>query len=468
MALKSNRFSLSKFLPHSPKPVPVTVIAGDLVDERLANTFVWRHGDGFVVRSVSLTSTSGVPPDLFDVTDGLLLILVSPSVSDSRWLRDVVEGWWERQSPDSLCFGLTDGSIQWSPVTRRLDPTATTALPRALDTLFEDEPSWVDLRGSRDRSDFKLNDLRALERLPRQSRWHAFFSPGWASVLDLMGGFSSPAGEAREKETVYLGASSPRRVSRGTEFTARFVAYQFVLEAQIEEILQGLSPRSERHLGMKYCNWREGTSVLVALSGRGVDVAQKEQSFCWNGGFNVLEFDCEVGLAATERVTVLKFDVIVSGVAVAGLRVDLEICDGIDGTPEVRRSRAQTARSAFASYASQDRLRVLDRIAELEKMIHLDVFLDCLSLHPGDEWKPELARCIQARDLFMLFWSKHAADSEWVRWEWQTALREKGLSAIDPHPLDPPDEAVPPAELQSLHFGDKYMLIRRGFAASGG
>src|SRR5262249_19606187 len=164
--------------------------------------------------------------------------------------RDVVEGWWKRQSPDSLCFGLTDGFIQWSPVTRRLDPTATTALPRALDALFEDEPCWIDLRGSRDRLDFKLDELRALARLPRESRWHAFFAPGWASVLDLMGGVSSPAGEAREKETVYLGASSPRRISRGTEFTARFVAYQFALEAQIEEILQGLSPRSERHLGM--------------------------------------------------------------------------------------------------------------------------------------------------------------------------------------------------------------------------
>src|SRR5262249_54574606 len=157
------------------------------------------------------------------------------SVSESRWLRDVVEGWSKLQSPDSLCFGLTDGSILWNPVTRRLDPAATTALPRVLDALFEDEPSWVDLRGSRDRSDFKLDDLRALARLPLQSRWHAFFAPPRASVLDLLGGFSSRAGEAREKETVYLGASSPRRISRGTEFTARFVAYQFALDAQIEE-----------------------------------------------------------------------------------------------------------------------------------------------------------------------------------------------------------------------------------------
>jgi len=70
---------------------------------------------------------------------------------------------------------------------------------------------------------------------------------------------------------------------------------------------------------------------------------------------------------------------------------------------------------------------------------------------------------IEERELFLLFWSIYAKQSEWVTWEWRTALRQKGLSGIDPHPLDPVFEAEPPEELKALHFGDPYMLVRKAF-----
>jgi hypothetical protein len=44
-----------------------------------------------------------------------------------------------------------------------------------------------------------------------------------------------------------------------------------------------------------------------------------------------------------------------------------------------------TAHSAFASYAAADRPRVLDRVAELVNVASIDVFVDCLSLHPGEK-----------------------------------------------------------------------------------
>jgi len=45
--------------------------------------------------------------------------------------------------------------------------------------------------------------------------------------------------------------------------------------------------------------------------------------------------------------------------------------------------------------------------------------------------------------------------------EWRTALKEKGLDAIEPQPLVPSQEAPPPEELKDLHFNDAYMLIRK-------
>jgi hypothetical protein len=86
----------------------------------------------------------------------------------------------------------------------------------------------------------------------------------------------------------------------------------------------------------------------------------------------------------------------------------------------------------------------------------IDVLLDCLSIRPGEEWKPRLQREIVDRDIFWLFWSRHANDSEWVEWEWRTALAKKSIAGIQPHPLEPAELAPPPKELANLQFGAMY------------
>src|SRR5712692_1516990 len=113
--------------------------------------------------------------------------------------------------------------------------------------------------------------------------------------------------------------------------------------------------------------------------------------------------------------------------------------------------------------SSADRQRVLDRVAAVTMSAGLDVFFDCLSLHPSEEWKLRLAAEIKKRDLFLLFWSIEAKDSQWVSWEWHKALDEKGISAMQIQPLQTGREAPPPEELKELHFGDPYMLARRAY-----
>jgi len=183
--------------------------------------------------------------------------------------------------------------------------------------------------------------------------------------------------------------------------------------------------------------------------------------FVWDGKYELLEFDVKVPESAPQIETVLKFDVSISDIVVARLRLDLAI-----SRSAAKQERAfvstEPAKTAFASYSSKDRPRVLDRIAEIKKN-GIDVFLDCLSLHPGEEWKPRLESEIKNRELFLLFWSANAKASEYVTWEWKTALSAKGIGFIDPHPLEPVSEAEPPDELKSLHFGDPHMLIRKAY-----
>ena len=166
---------------------------------------------------------------------------------------------------------------------------------------------------------------------------------------------------------------------------------------------------------------------------------------------------------AADGTVVLKFDILIDGIVVSRLRLDVEISSRAAGGEQAT-VVAEPAHTAFASYSSADRDRVLDRVAAVRIAAGLDIFLDCLDLRPSEEWKPQLDAEIKKRDIFLLFWSTHAKESPWVAWEWQTALHDKGKEQMQIHPLEP--NVKPPEELADLHFGDVYMWVRTGYEAT--
>jgi hypothetical protein len=267
--------------------------------------------------------------------------------------------------------------------------------------------------------------------------------------------------EAHAAQPVQLGTSAPAACRPGDEFTARFIAYPPGDEAEVDALLKKLSPRSESLLGLQHCMWKPGTTVRVGLSGKGLVMDPPVQDFIWQGERHLLNFDVTVPGTCAEGVVVLKFDVSIDDITVARLRQDLEIRAGADKA-SVRSTDAQAATTAFASYSSVDRQRVLDRVAALRISAGMDIFLDCLSLHPGEHWEPRLEDEIRRRDLFLLFWSRPASESKWVEWEWRKALADGKKDDMEIHPLD--NGIMPPPELSDLHFADPAMAVR---AASG-
>jgi hypothetical protein len=261
-------------------------------------------------------------------------------------------------------------------------------------------------------------------------------------------------------EPVFLGASLPYSIAKENEFTARFLAYVQSAEKELAELAAKLSPRANLIAGIQKTTWLTGAEVTVICSGEHLMVSEPESKFRWNGRSQIVEFDVKASAdAPADTVTVLKFDVRIDNFPIARLRIDIEI-RGNKITHGTREIRGEPLPTAFASYASEDRLRVLDRVSEIRKN-GVDIFMDCLSLNPGEEWKPRLEKEIIGRKLFYLFWSQKAKDSRWVDWEWRTALKHKGIAGIDPHPLDPVFMAEPPTELKSLHFDDHYNMVRK-------
>jgi len=115
-------------------------------------------------------------------------------------------------------------------------------------------------------------------------------------------------------------------------------------------------------------------------------------------------------------------------------------------------------RSAFASYSRKDISPVMQRVAALSS-IGVEVFVDCLDIKEGIQWKEVLDREIISRDTFLLFWSRHARESRWVEREWRHALRVRGLAYISPNALEPTELCPPPSELAGLQFGSAQLLI---------
>ena len=268
-------------------------------------------------------------------------------------------------------------------------------------------------------------------------------------------------GGVAEVKPVRLGAAAPAACRPGDEFTVRFVAYLPSDEAEVAELLRKLSHRSTIHFGLDQCLWKAGTPVRVSLSGKGAVIDPPAQDFVWQGERAILNFDVTVPDGTPEGVVVLKFDVSIDGITVARLRLDLEISSQA-GVAETRSTQVEAARTAFASYSSQDRQRVLDRVASLQISAGMDIFLDCLSLHPGQHWESRLTDEIRRRDLFLLFWSQPAAQSKWVEWEWRRALAEGKKDDMEIHPLE--NGIKPPPELSDLHFADPAMAVRAASA----
>ncbi len=147
------------------------------------------------------------------------------------------------------------------------------------------------------------------------------------------------------------------------------------------------------------------------------------------------------------------------GLPVAVVRFELVVADT---ELEARRSLTdeQTRiRSIFASYASDDRLDVL-QWARGAEFAGLNVFLDVLTLREGSDWEKELIRHVPAKDLFCLFWSAAASQSKWVDMEWRCALASRGLDYIHPVPLADPRVVRPPDELRSKHFSGVSFIMR--------
>ena len=205
-----------------------------------------------------------------------------------------------------------------------------------------------------------------------------------------------------------------------------------------------------------------GTLLSVTLEIPALVVHEPFDRLVWNGTPANVSFPVTAPEDADSGEYVGTARITVNGLLIASVRFVVtvggdEVRDVADRTVERMR-----AKSAFASYASEDRADVLARIQGMNVASPgLDVFVDVLALRSGDNWREKLREHVLSKDVFYLFWSAPASRSEWVEREWRLALEERELGYITPVPLEDPAVVAPPGELSSLHFNDAYLAYIR-------
>jgi hypothetical protein len=202
-----------------------------------------------------------------------------------------------------------------------------------------------------------------------------------------------------------------------------------------------------------------GAQLNVVLDVPDFGISGDVSTLLWVGDIANCTFEIRVPERIVAGYHVGRANVYLGILKIVSLRFELEVSSRSEQLLDVT-DTASWIRSAFASYATQDRPKVLSRIQGMLKLLpQLDIFLDVVTLRAGDRWEERVREEIASRDVFYLFWSMAASISHWVAGEWRLALTTRGLDYISPVPLVSPAAVPPPPELAALHFNDWTLAL---------
>ncbi|MDK2745301.1 MAG: HEAT repeat domain-containing protein [Nitrospira sp. BO4] len=265
----------------------------------------------------------------------------------------------------------------------------------------------------------------------------------------------------RITDDVQFSVMAPRTLTPGEAFILEIWAH---LECSRETLMK----YARESYGSGYYRIRSrgpiqverGTTMRVRLQIPGFGLSNLEDIIHWGGAMGNCPLPVTVPRETKPGTYFGLLRVFVEDLHITTVHFELEVSATRHGMDDIV-TRIHKIKSAFASYASENRNEVLGRIQGMLKILpDLDVFLDVASLRSGEKWESRLQEEIVARDVLYLFWSLAASQSTWVEREWRTALAMKGMDFIAPVPLESPAKVPPPPELACLHFNEWTLAYR--------
>ena len=259
---------------------------------------------------------------------------------------------------------------------------------------------------------------------------------------------------------IQFAAIAPENFAKGESSMIDILMYEEEYKYILEDIRQEYETKvKERKYG--YQKIEDDTIVRVELNSNSPQIALENPEITqkWIGKY--LRFSFLIRLPQDYKEKQISFESKVYFNDVLATTINFIALCKSNKKQKIKALR-KDIESAFISYASKDLDRVLYVVQGIQKVRpDLDIFIDKENLRSGTIWEQELKQEIESRDIFYLFWSRSAKASEWVEKEWRYALLKKGLRYIEPVPIEPPTVCPPPKELESIHFNERLLYLRK-------
>ena len=149
---------------------------------------------------------------------------------------------------------------------------------------------------------------------------------------------------------------------------------------------------------------RRGTLINIHLEIPSFNLLNANDSLVWNGEPANASFPIVVPKCLSAGTYLGTAKVSLAGIPFARLDLNLAVSDVPNPDWQRMDTKQIWPKTAFASYASEDRGEVLARIQGMKKIApHLDIFVDVFSLRSGEDWEKNSKQRFPAKTHFSYF-----------------------------------------------------------------
>jgi hypothetical protein len=195
----------------------------------------------------------------------------------------------------------------------------------------------------------------------------------------------------------------------------------------------------------------EGTMITATPFLQGFQFNPPSLTIGFFEDWHRLDFKLRAVDAPLEQATNGIMTFTVEGVIVADIPLSIYV-GTTNSTSDMMTMTQKLYKAIFCSY-SHDDAQIVERVERAYKILGFDFLRDVRTLKSGQDWNEGLYKLIEQADIFQLFWSETAAQSEFVEREWRYALSldRNETNFIRPVYWKEPMPPVPD-ELDEIHF----------------
>lgn len=258
-------------------------------------------------------------------------------------------------------------------------------------------------------------------------------------------------------QKVYSSIFAPSEIKRNDYMMVQVFLYKEGEERYVASKANEVDPDAERkNYTPLSVELKEGDKVKISLqvSNKDIQVEDSVQEITWQGRITDCQFAMYISNEFNASTLLATVVLSVNGAPVGRMMFKTKVVDN----PRKLHTEivSRSFHKIFISYSHKDESRV-KYLAEAYKAQGVDYFFDRHYLKSGDVYPLKIQQYIDSADLFILCWSKNAAESDYVTLERNRAMSHAypqvtmDKASITIHPISIEPRAAFPQDMDSIY-----------------